>query len=194
MENELCRLCSLPSRHIKIWESWREASNQCIKQLDGAFFIPIVKSLLSSLSGLNCVKHSSVRFMLFPATFFSNYCLCPFKWKARRKALIFQEDSVNRKPHLHGLIGSLSGICWFMHYMPKRLWERNWLRGGGKAVHIFQEKHLQWGKMARKREVWRAYILRCLWQAERWQRNDVTFLLPSGFVLIGTRCWWDSPA
>lgn len=29
MENELCRLCSLPPRHIKIWESQREASNQC---------------------------------------------------------------------------------------------------------------------------------------------------------------------
>lgn len=23
-----CRLCSLPSRHIQIWKSWREASNQ----------------------------------------------------------------------------------------------------------------------------------------------------------------------
>lgn len=126
-----CRLCSLPSRHIKIWKSWREASNQgAINVLNSwmeIFHFNSEKKLycLHCLAWTGCetLWEVSKSYCYFQLLFFflSNYCLYPFKWNARRKALIFQEDSVNRKAHLHRLIGSLSGICWFMHYMPEQL-------------------------------------------------------------------------
>lgn len=119
-----CRLCSLPSRHIKMWKSWREASNQGVinvlnswmelfhsnsEKSSIVFIVWHELDVKLSEKSLRVIVISSYSFFFF--FFFSNYCLYPFKWNARRKALIFQEDSVNRKAHLHRLIGSLSGIC-----------------------------------------------------------------------------------
>lgn len=96
------------------------------------------------------------------------------------KALISGAVSVNRKPHLHGLIGALSGICWFMHSMPECLSNRDSGLGGAGGAHFytFDEKK----RLERERSE-EAYILWRLCQAERRQTAKWRFYCHLGL------CW-----